>query len=172
MAKIILTGYMGSGKTLVSEILQHKTGWKLIDLDRYIEQRNDASLQQIFSEKGEVYFRKLEHEAFLEVLNSSGDLILSLGGGTPCYAGNHLLLNGDGRKSFFLQTSVGELAARLSKADNSARPLIKDKSIEELTEFIAKHLFDRNFYYRHATHTITTDGKSAEEIAGEILRLA
>lgn len=169
--KIILLGYMGSGKTSVAHQIQRQTGMRLIDLDQYIEDRTGKSIADIFKQDGEIHFRKLERKYFLEILEMPANLILSLGGGTPCYSGNHLLLKGDDRKSFFLRASVGELAKRL-RADVASRPLIDDKSDSDLEEFIAKHLFDRNEFYRHATCTIAVDGKSVQSIAEEIIGLA
>lgn len=169
--KIILLGYMGSGKSSVAAEIQRQTGIELIDLDQYIENGFRKTIAEIFADEGEIFFRKLERKFLIEVLEKSGDTILSLGGGTPCYSRNHLLLNGDDRISFFLRASAGELANRL-RSDVSARPLIDDKKDDNLEEFIAKHLFDRNEYYRHATHTISVDGKSVNEIAKEIIALA
>lgn len=169
--KIILLGYMGSGKTSVGQEILRQTGIRLIDLDQYIEDHAGKSITDIFSQDGEIHFRKLERKCFVEILEMPNNLILSLGGGTPCYSGNHLLLKGDDRKSFFLRASVGELAKRL-RADVTSRPLLDTKMGSDLEEFIAKHLFDRNEFYRFATHTIPVDGKSIQSIAEEIVGLA
>ncbi len=97
-------------------------------------------------------------------------MILSLGGGTPCYANNHELLNGDGVVSFYLKASIETLYGRLlSVRDN--RPLIAEQEEEEMKEYIAKHLFDRSYYYNQATHIVSVDGKSPEEVSAEIKRI-
>ena len=95
MRKIILLGYMGSGKTTIAKRLSKSTGISLVDLDKNIEERVNLSINEIFEKHGEIYFRKLEHDLFVELLNTAGDLIISLGGGAPCYANNHELLNGE-----------------------------------------------------------------------------
>lgn len=170
MKKIILLGYMGSGKSIVglnlSKIL-HKT---FIDLDNFIEERENLSVNDIFKLKGELHFRKLEHEVFKELIESDEEFVLSLGGGTPCYANNHLLLKNDNVTSFYLKTSIEELFERLIK-NKSKRPLIASMEADELKEFIAKHLFDRSFYYYKAQHTIQTDNATADEVVDRIIKL-
>ncbi len=166
--KIILLGYMGSGKTVVASKLSKVFKKKHLDLDVLIETQQGLSISLIFKNKGELYFRKLEHVFFKELIESDDEFILSLGGGTPCYANNHLLLqNKEDVVSIYLKTSVEELCRRLVK-EQSTRPIIAQMNKEELKEFIAKHLFDRNYYYHQAKHVVLTDGKSTEEIVKEI----
>jgi shikimate kinase len=170
MAKILLVGYMGSGKTTVARLLQKKTGLPFYDLDQLIESQNGLSVAEIFEKRGEIQFRKSEHEILKNTMAKNEDFILSLGGGTPCYANNHLFLNGDGILSFYLKGSVDSLEKRLA-SNGADRPLLAGKSAAELREFIAKHLFDRSFYYNQATHKIDTDGKTPDAVAGEILTM-
>lgn len=166
--KIILLGYMGSGKTVVASKLSKVFKKKHLDLDVLIETEQGLSISSIFKNKGELYFRKLEHVFFKELIESDDEFILSLGGGTPCYANNHLLLQDkEDVVSIYLKTSVEELCRRLVK-DQTTRPIIAQMNKEELKEFIAKHLFDRNYYYHQAKHVVLTDGKSTEEIVKEI----
>ncbi len=165
--KIVLLGYMGSGKTVVASKLSKVFKKKHLDLDVLIETEQELSVGSIFESKGELYFRKLEHVFFKKLIESDDEFILSLGGGTPCYANNHLLLQDKDVISIYLKTSVEELYRRLVK-DRSSRPVIAQMNKEHLKEFIAKHLFDRSYYYHHAKHVILTDGKSAEEIVKEI----
>jgi shikimate kinase len=96
--------------------------------------------------------------------------VLSVGGGTPCYANNHLFLKEKEVISIYLKTSVEELSKRLlqSKAE---RPLIAQMNEDELKEFITKHLFDRSYYYHQAQHFISTDNKSEKEVVQEIIKL-
>lgn len=167
MIKIVLLGYMGSGKSTIAHLLSEKTQIKAFDLDKIIEERAGLSIKNIFEQKGEVFFRKLENQIFKELISSEKEMILSLGGGTPCYANNHELLNGDGVVSFYLKASIETLYGRLlSIRDN--RPLIAEQEEEEMKEYIAKHLFDRSYYYNQATHIVSVDGKSPEEVSAEI----
>jgi shikimate kinase len=168
MIKIILLGYMGSGKSAVAKLLHQETGIQMLDLDQMVEKKAGLSIPELFATKGEIYFRKLEHKLFTEVLRRDTPFILSLGGGTPCYANNHLLLNGDDISAFYLKASPETLFTRLVN-DRDHRPLLAGKDPAEMTEFIAKHLFDRSYYYNQAKYKVITDDKSPQEVALEIL---
>jgi shikimate kinase len=170
MKKIILLGYMGSGKSTIASRLSKITNIPCIDLDKNIEERTNLSIDQIFKIHGEIYFRKLERTVLLELLASSNDEIISLGGGTPCYANNHELLIGEGIFSIYLKASVETLFERLVSNKNK-RPIIADKTEEELKEFIAKHLFDRSYYYNQAQHKLSIDGRSKDQTTEDILAL-
>ena len=158
---------MGSGKTLVSKELSILNNFKIFDLDTEISKQNNRSITEIFKEKGEIFFRKTEKEVLEKILSSEKNIILSLGGGTPCYYNNIDLIN-EKTISVFLKTNVKTLAQRLS-SEKDKRPLIQNISNEDLPEFIAKHLFERNPFYNQAKITINTDNLSAREIAEEIL---
>jgi shikimate kinase len=168
MRKIILLGYMGCGKSTIANRLSKSTNIPYLDLDKSIEERTNLSINEIFEQHGEIYFRNLEREVLIDLLNASGDLIIGLGGGTPCYANNHELLNGENIFSVYLKASVQTLFERLV-SNKSKRPLIADKTDDELKEFIAKHLFDRSFYYNQAQHKLVIDGKSKDETTQDIL---
>ena len=94
MRKIILLGYMGCGKSTIANRLSKITEIPFVDLDKSIEERTNLSINEIFNKHGEIYFRKLEREVLIELLKIEHDLIIGLGGGTPCYANNHELLIG------------------------------------------------------------------------------
>ncbi len=158
---------MGSGKSHISKILSEKINFKLIDLDKEIARRNKSTIPEIFEKKGEIYFRKLEREALEEILASEENVILSLGGGTPVYYNNMEIINHNS-KSVFLRASVGTLSERLLK-QKEKRPLIAKISDENLPEFIAKHLFERNDFYNKAQVSVITDNRTPEEIVDEII---
>ena len=158
---------MGSGKTLVSKELSILNNFKIFDLDTEISKQNNRSITEIFKEKGEIFFRKTEKEVLEKILSSEKNIILSLGGGTPCYYNNIDSIN-EKTISVFLKTNVKTLAQRLL-SEKDKRPLIQNISNEDLPEFIAKHLFERNPFYNQAKITINTDNLSAREIAEEIL---
>jgi len=164
---ISLVGYMGSGKSHISKILSEKLNFKLIDLDKEISRQNKLTIPEIFEQKGEIYFRKLEREALEEILASEENVILSLGGGTPVYYNNMEIINHNS-KSVFLRASVGTLSQRLLK-QKEKRPLIANISDENLAEFIAKHLFERNEFYNKAQINVITDSKTPEAIVDEII---
>tara|TARA_R110002074_G_scaffold79064_8_gene178530 strand:+ start:1110 stop:1628 length:519 start_codon:yes stop_codon:yes gene_type:complete len=166
--KIVLLGYMGSGKSTIGKKLADKIYHKFTDLDTYIENKEDKTIPEIFNEKGEIYFRKAEHKYLQEFLSENDSFVLSLGGGTPCYAGNmDIIINQNGVISFYLQASIPTLKDRLIN-NSSKRPLLASLSEEKLIEYIAKHLFERSVFYEKATHRINVNSKEIEAIVAEI----
>ena len=170
MKKVILIGYMAVGKTTIGQMLSEKTGVKYVDLDHLIEKKTNLSISELFKLKGEVYFRKVEHQIFKEIILNDESLIISTGGGTPCYADNHLFLNAENITSIYLKASLSVILERL-KSEKKSRPLIANQSEEELKEFVAKHLFERSYFYNQATFKIAIDNKSREDITNHILEL-
>ncbi len=162
MRKIILLGYMGCGKSTIAKGLSKTINVPFVDLDQYIEEKENLSVSSIFEQHGEIHFRKLENHAFIELLSSAEPMIIGLGGGTPCYANNHELLKGDNVVSIYLKASIQTLFNRLS-FNRSKRPLIAYKNDEEMKEFIAMHLFERSFYYNQAQFSVSVDDKSVEQ---------
>ena len=166
--KIILLGYMGSGKTTIGIQLARKLFLNFTDLDDFIEEKEQKSIKEIFKQKGEIYFRKIEHKYLKQFINENESYVLSLGGGTPCYAGNlDLILKDKKSLSFYLRGSIPTLFKRLSE-NKFKRPLISDLSDDQLTEYLAKHLFERSLFYDKATHKISIDNKEVQEIVTEI----
>ena len=170
--KIVLVGYMGSGKSTIAKLLSKKLNINFIDLDEYIEKKLKSTVSTIFEEKGEIYFRKMEHKYIQEIMDKKDSLILSTGGGTPCYSNNMDAINAKSSNVFYLKLSINELVERLILEKNN-RPLIKNVANEELSEFVGKHLFERSYYYLQARHIIACDKKTPEQIVNEItLKLA
>lgn len=160
---------MGSGKSHIAKTLSEKSGLKFIDLDKEISDRERLSIPEIFEKKGEIFFRKLEREVLEELFSSPKNCVLSLGGGTPVYYNNIEIIN-QNSISVYLRASVNTLYKRLS-AQKEKRPIIAKISDEDLPEFIAKHLFERNPFYSKSQIIIDTDGKTPEAIADEIISL-
>ena len=166
--KIILLGYMGSGKTTVGKKLSKKVFAPFYDLDHYIEDREGASIAEIFENKGEIYFRKIEHKYLKEFLQEKEEYVLSLGGGTPCYAGNmDIILNQEGVNAVYLQANIPTIKERISK-NKKKRPLVAALSDEKLSEFVAKHLFERKNFYEQAHHSISVNDKDVNTIVTEV----
>jgi len=165
--KIVLVGYMGSGKSTIGKLLAKGLDYQFIDLDEYTEKAEGISIPQIFEDKGEIYFRKKESLYVAETLSENEKVILSLGGGTPCYGKNMEDILELTDKVFYLKLSVNRLTKRLLNEKNE-RPLIKDIADEDLPEFVGKHLFERSVFYRKAHFTIECDDKRPETIALEI----
>ena len=165
--KIVLLGYMGSGKSTIGRNLANEIQLPFVDLDDYIREKESKTISTIFKEKGEIYFRKVEHQYLKEILNFNVSFVLSLGGGTPCYANNMDVIKNSDTVSFYLQASIKTLVNRLLKEKNQ-RPLIATLEDDKVDEFVAKHLFERNSFYQEADFTIKTDDTSTSEIVREL----
>lgn len=168
--KIVLIGYMGSGKSVVGQKLAEMLQVPVVELDNMIEKSAGMPIETIFFAKGELFFRKLEHELFIECMQSDATFVMSTGGGTPCYYNHHEWLKSEGCVSVYLKASVATLHQRITKSKKK-RPLLESLSPETLKDHIAKHLFDRNYYYHQARHTVNVDNKSVSEIVREIKNL-
>ena len=166
---ISLIGYMGSGKSHIAKLLSDRLGIKLIDLDKEISKKNKMTIAEMFQKKGEIFFRRQERALLEEIVATEDSCILSLGGGTPAYYNNMELINHNS-ESIFLRTSVKNLTERLLKQKHK-RPLIANISDQDLPEFIAKHLFERNIFYNKAKYTVTTDDKTPEMVVEELCEL-
>ena len=145
--RIYLIGYMGSGKTSIGKGLADKLGFQFIDTDHFIENRQRKTINEIFSQKGEDTFRFMEHKA-LEEISLFENVVISTGGGSPCFYSNMELMNKSGF-TIYLKTSPEELTKRLNLTKNK-RPLIKEKTSEEMQAFIAENIEKRNHYYDQA----------------------
>ncbi len=166
---IILIGYMGSGKSTVGKLLAKLLSKEFKDLDQEIELIENSKIAEIFSENGEIYFRKKEIETLKLILKQNDNLILATGGGTPCYGNTMELLNTSEKTvTIYLKTSIQTLTNRLF-IERSQRPLIAHLiNKEELNDFISKHLFERSYYYNQASIKVGTDHLSIEEIVKNI----
>lgn len=151
MKKIILIGYMGAGKTTLGKVLAQKMGLTFYDLDEYIEDRFHRTIPQIFAESGESGFRDLERRMLHEVAEFE-DVIISCGGGTPCFFDNMDYMNAQG-ETVYLKAAPDVLYAHL-KMGKVERPLLKNKSPEEVQTFIVEQLSLREQYYNKAKHTL------------------
>ncbi|MDO9137905.1 MAG: shikimate kinase [Lutibacter sp.] len=167
--KIVLLGYMASGKSAVGKVLAGALNVQFVDLDSFIEEREQLSIAQIFETKGEIYFRKIEGIHLQELFDSNESFVISLGGGTPCYGKNMDFIENKSI-SFYLKASIDTLFERL-KNETSQRPLVAAIGPENLKEYIAKHLFERAPYYERAHHTIWVNDKNLSQIVDEILLL-
>ncbi|MDH6535199.1 shikimate kinase [Parabacteroides sp. PM5-20] len=147
MKRIFLIGYMGAGKTTVGKELAKQTGLTFIDLDGYIEARFHKTVGQLFQEKGEVVFREIEQKMLQEVA-AFEDVLVSTGGGAPCYFDNMEYMNACG-KTIYLKVSVEELSKRL-EVGKQVRPVLKGRVGEELKLFIEESLQKREGFYKQA----------------------
>ena len=149
--RIILIGYMGAGKTTVGKDLAAELGLRFYDLDWYIESRMRKTVAQLFAELGEEGFRRIERNMLHEVAEFEGVLI-SCGGGTPCFYDNMQYINQQGL-TLYLKASPEVLYKHL-KMGKSVRPLLLNKTPEEVQRFISEQLKAREQFYTRAQFTL------------------
>ena len=160
--KIFLIGFMGSGKSTLGKRLANKLDVTFFDLDIEIENQEGLSVNEIFNQKGEEYFRKIESDVLKRITAEHSKFVLALGGGTPCFNDNISVINHNG-KSVYLKYNAGMLYSRLvnAKAD---RPLLKGKTDEELKAFIEQKLTEREIFYNQSEFIIESDNIKVEII--------
>lgn len=149
--RVIIIGYMGSGKTTVGHALSNDTGMPFYDLDWYIETRMHSTVKQIFDQKGEEGFRRIEHNMLHEVAEFE-NVIVSCGGGTPCFYDNMDYINQQG-ETVYLKCTPEVLYQHL-KMGKTVRPLLLNKTPEEVRVFIEQQLKEREPFYSKAKHIV------------------
>ena len=151
MRRIIIIGYMGAGKTTVGKALSKQLNMPFYDLDWYIESRMRKTVKEIFDERGEEGFRIIEHNLLHEVAEFE-DVIISCGGGVPCFYDNMDYMNQKG-DTVYLKATPEVLYGHL-KMGKSVRPLLQNKTSEEVKEFIKEQLQVREPFYSKAKYTL------------------
>ena len=151
MNRIIIIGYMGAGKTTVGKALSKELGIPFYDLDWYIESRMRKTVAQLFAERGEENFRQIEYNMLHEVAEFE-DVIISCGGGTPCFFDNIDYMNEQGETIYLKATPEG-LYGHL-KMGKTVRPLLLGKTEDELLSYIGQQLSVRENYYNKAKHVL------------------
>jgi shikimate kinase len=170
---VVLTGFMGSGKTTTGRALAEMLRWDFIDLDEWIEREQGSSIRELFQRCGEAGFREIEHRALENVVaECARPTVLALGGGTFAQQNNDTVLKRAAVRSVFLEVSVEEMMERCLEVEpdlENVRPLASNPArFRELYE-------ERVEWYRRAEHSVSADRRTPEEVAREIaaiLRLA
>ena len=151
MHRIVLIGYMGAGKTTVGRMLAKDMGLMFYDLDWYITSRMRRTVAQIFEESGEEGFRRIERNMLHEVAEFE-EVILSCGGGTPCFFDNMQYMNARG-ETVYLKATPDVLFQHLQMG-KSVRPLLLNKTPDEVRTFIGEQIKQREPFYTQARHTL------------------
>jgi len=159
--KIFLIGFMGSGKTTIGRRLAQHIGFEFVDTDRFIEMRQGMTVSEIFAQHGEPAFREMERNV-LSDLKKNDYAVVSTGGGLPCYGDNLNVMLSCG-KVVYLKTSPQDLARRLIRS-HTERPLIKGKTENELQQYIAEKLAEREPFYHRANIVVQTENFTMEEL--------
>lgn len=154
MIRIFLTGYMGAGKTTLGKALARELHMPFVDLDWYIEERFHRSVGELFVDRGEAGFRELERNMLHEV-GEFEDVIISTGGGAPCFFDNMVYMNRVG-KTVFLNVHPEVLFHRLRIAKQQ-RPILQGKTDEALRAFIVEALEKRASFYAQAHYIFDAD---------------
>lgn len=167
--KIVLIGYMGSGKSTIGQQLAKSLNYNFIDLDQAIENEEEQSISEIFSKKGEIYFRKKERKVLETILAATSNIVLATGGGTPCFGNNMGFMESvEDSTTIYLKTSNEVLTERLFN-EKKKRPLIAHlESKKLLNDFIRKHLFERSFYYNKSAIKIQSENMPINELVEEL----
>jgi shikimate kinase len=156
---------MGSGKSTVGKRLANRLKLDFIDLDKFIEKEEGKSIPQIFESQGEKSFRQLEKEYLLK-LSEKKDVVISTGGGTPCFFDNIEFMNRIGT-TIYLKMNVKALCNRLQNA-KSERPLIKNFNSEELAQFVEKSLNERTVYYEKAKLIVNGENIDLDKLTASL----
>ncbi len=165
LRRVVLTGFMGAGKSTVGLLVAEALGWRFLDIDRAMEQVHQASVPELFERLGEGGFRALEAEAIRAALAQQDAVVLALGGGALEAASTRALLHGaKGTRIFFLQTPLAVAVARCEGQNGGTdRPVLRDR--EALTVRYAA----RQEHYRQAHWTISTERRTAADVASLVL---
>jgi shikimate kinase len=162
MSRVYLIGFMGCGKTSWGKKLAAGLGYNFIDLDHVLEAQVGSTIAEYFASHGEEAFRKLESEV-LKQTDYPENVIVSTGGGLPCFFDNMDWMNQHGQ-TLYIQLSPKGLASRLENA-KTPRPVLQGKKGEELVAFIEHKLAEREGFYLQAKHYVDGIDMSVEKLA-------
>ena len=161
---IVLIGFMGTGKSTVSELLKRRFAMEVVEMDQIIEERQEMSISDIFATYGEEYFRDLETNLLIE-MQSQKNMVISCGGGVPMRERNVVEMKKNGR--VVLLTAKPETILNRVK-NNHNRPLLEgNKNVDFIADLMEKR---REKYQTAADIVIETDGKSGLEICEELVK--
>ncbi len=169
--RVVLTGFMGAGKSTVGRLLAQRLGWRFIDVDREIEDRAGMPVQEIFARLGEFVFRRMETAAIAHALGERS-AVIALGGGAPEVLANRLLLEQTPRTAVLLLEAP--LRTLLDRCDNQAaeenapvRPVLSALSVAE-----ERFRYRGPLYRRVARHVVQTDGRTPEQTVDDVALMA
>ncbi len=170
MKKIFLIGYMGCGKSSLGRKLAKAGGMEFMDMDSIIEQREGASISDIFHYQGEEYFRDAERALIEELGTTEGDMVISTGGGVPAWQNNMELMNSLGA-TIYLRRTAQQIASRLSPHGRQKRPKLRGLNDEELVAFMTTNMAEREPFYSKAKYCVDCAERSDAELIDYILQI-
>jgi shikimate kinase len=166
--KIVLVGLPGSGKTTFGKLLAQQLNFTFMDLDHLIERETGNKISKIFEKEGEGKFRELETFYLRKVLEGRDGLVLSTGGGTPCFNDNMDMINEKGL-SVYLDVPLEEIFRRLSKDKLGKRPMFAGLGEGEITLKLKNLLASRENDYLQSKIKLSGDDISTEQLMSELM---
>ncbi|MDR0725735.1 MAG: AAA family ATPase [Prevotellaceae bacterium] len=163
---VILMGMPGSGKSSLGFVLSKLMRLPFVDTDYYIIKKEQKSVSDIFAMHGEDYFRKLEKQILLEIVENEPSVI-STGGGMPCFFDNMDIMN-EFAVTVYLEVAPEQLFEHLK--NDKKRPLVKDRTTEELMDYINTSLMQRKSYYEKADIRIRADNNTPVQLATDLYK--
>ena len=159
--RIFLIGYMCSGKSTVGKRLAKRLNYDFIDLDDFFEENYHISIEDFFEKYNEEAYRKLENKLLNDLLKFD-NVVISTGGGTPCFYDNMEIIKNNG-VSIYLKMHEKSLETRILNSKKT-RPVLKHVRKENLKEFIKNQIKEREEYYLKATYIIKGESVDYDEI--------
>ena len=161
---------MGCGKSSLGRKLAKAGGMEFMDMDSIIEQREGASISDIFHYQGEEYFRDAERALIEELGTAEGNMVISTGGGAPAWQNNMELMNSLGA-TIYLRRTAQQIASRLSPHGRQKRPKLRGLNDEELVAFMTTNMAEREPFYSKAKYCVDCAERSDAELIDYILQI-
>ncbi len=168
MRPLFLVGYMGCGKSTLARKLARRLGVEALDTDSAVEQREGATVADIFRYEGEEHFRQAEREVLEQVIAAGRAAVVSTGGGLPIWRDNMERMNGAGT-TVYLRRDAAQIARRLTPYGRQKRPRLRGLSDGELVDFMTRDMAAREPFYAKARHTVDCSALSDEELVETII---
>ncbi len=163
MKPLFLVGYMGCGKSTLGRKIARRLGMLFTDTDHCVEEREGATIADLFQYEGEEQFRTIEREVLEQIIARGDAVVVSTGGGLPTWRDNMQRMNTVG-STIYLKRSATQIASRLSPYGRSKRPRLRNLSDDELVDFMARDMAEREKFYSQATWTFDCSDKTDEEL--------
>lgn len=169
MKPLFLVGYMGCGKSTLGRKTARRLGVEFADTDALLEQREGASVADVYQLAGEAYFRRAERAVLDELIDSGRGLVVSTGGGLPTWSDNMARMNAAGT-TVYLRRPAEQIARRLSPYGRQKRPRLRGLADDELVDFMRCDMADREPYYAQAQLTVDCIGRTDAELVEWIMQ--
>lgn len=168
MGLIFLVGYMGCGKSTLGRRLARRLGVPFIDTDARVEEREGASVSDLFRYEGEQRFREIEREVLDAAIAGNDSAVISTGGGLPVWGDNMARMNAAGC-TVYLRRSAENIACRLSPYGRRKRPRLQGLNDEELVAFMTRDMASREPFYSRAKLILACDSLPDDELVERIV---